>query len=100
MVQTMEAWFVADRSALGRFYGQGFTRTALPKRADVEEIAKDDLYSSLQKATRKTAAKEYHKALHGPRILALLDPAKVRSAAPHCDALFKVLEKELCILGE
>ncbi len=95
MVQMMEAWFVADKSALARFYGQGFSRTALPRRADVEQIPKDDLYNSLKKATRNTTAKEYHKTRHGPKILELLDAAKVRNAAPHCEALFQVLEERI-----
>ena len=99
MVQAMEAWFVADKSALSRFYGQGFSKTPLPRRADVEEIPKDALYDSLKRATQRTVKGEYHKTRHGPKILELLDAAKVRAAAPHCERLFVVLEKEVVILS-
>jgi hypothetical protein len=36
MVQAMEAWLVADKSALERFYRQGFNEAALPKNPKVE----------------------------------------------------------------
>ncbi|HUT03701.1 MAG TPA: DUF4276 family protein [bacterium] len=100
MVQTMEAWFVADKDALSRFYGQGFRKTALPRNPKVEEINKDELNSSLSKATKNTKAGEYHKTRHGPKILELLDAAEVRDAAPHCEQLFQVLEKQVGISTE
>ena len=31
MVQMMEAWLVADRDALSRFYGQRFNANAIPE---------------------------------------------------------------------
>ena len=31
MVQTMEAWIVADADALGSYYGNGFNAGALPR---------------------------------------------------------------------
>ena len=100
MVQAMEAWFVADKSALGRFYGQGFNEAALPKNPDVEEISKDDLNGSLNKATKNTKAGEYHKTKHAFKILALLEPCAVHKAAPHCEALFQVLEEQVGISNQ
>ena len=41
MVVCMESWFLADKEALASFFGQGFNAGALPKRVDIEEIAKD-----------------------------------------------------------
>ena len=35
---------------------------------------------------------KYHKTMHAPDLLARIDAAKVRAAAPACDRLFNVLE--------
>ena len=40
MVQSMEAWFIADKEALGKYYGQGFHVNSLPARQNVEDIPK------------------------------------------------------------
>ncbi len=60
MVQVMESWFLADKVALQKFYGQGFNLNALPKVRNVEQIAKADLERALDEATRKTQKGEYH----------------------------------------
>ena len=57
MVQTMEAWLIADPKALKKFYGQGFSINALPKNPNVEQIEKDRLVSSLNNAIRQTLVK-------------------------------------------
>ena len=44
MVQCMEAWFLADRGLLARFFGQGFSEGALPGNQDVEAVSKGDLF--------------------------------------------------------
>ncbi|NES99663.1 MAG: DUF4276 family protein [Sphaerospermopsis sp. SIO1G1] len=54
MVQTMEAWFIADIETLKKFYGQGFKENAIPKTADVETIPKDNLERILKTASGKT----------------------------------------------
>lgn len=40
MAQAMEAWLIADRNALAKFYGKGFKHNALPRQQDVEQIPK------------------------------------------------------------
>jgi len=92
MVQVMEAWILSDRDALERFYGGGLNTTALPRRANMEEVEKQDVYRALSDATRHTKKGEYHKIRHGPRILALLDVSKVRERAMHCHRLFCMME--------
>jgi len=92
MVQTMEAWFIEDRDTLVRFYGPVFGEGALPKHANVEQIDKSTLASALKAATRHTSKGEYHKIRHGCKLLAQLESAKVRRAAPHCERLFTTLE--------
>jgi Domain of unknown function (DUF4276) len=91
MVQMMEAWLVADREALSKFYGQRFNTNAIPRNPNVEQISKQDLESALKEATRHTAKGEYHKIHHGPKILSHLDVARVRKAATHCNRLFVIL---------
>ncbi len=85
MVQTMEAWFLADRDALSAFYDGGFLPNALPGSVtNVEIVRKEDIEPALKNATRKTKTKgEYHKIDHGSALLALIDPLKVGAASPH-----------------
>ena len=92
MVQTMEAWFLADRGVLARYYGDGFLDSALPKNADVEQVDKALLESSLDNATRGTQKGKYRKIRHGAALLALINPDIVRHKAKHCDRLFCQLE--------
>ena len=91
MVQTMEAWFIADRDALQRYYGKEFNVNSFSRNPNVEDIAKEHLTLSLVAATRVTAKGEYHKINHGAELLKVIDPAKVRKASRHCDRLLKKL---------
>lgn len=69
MVQTMEAWILADVDALNHYYGQGFNTGAVPKAADLEGVAKRDLERSLRRATARTRKGRYRKIAHaGDRI--------------------------------
>jgi Domain of unknown function (DUF4276) len=95
MVQTMEAWLIADLDALKKFYGQGFNARAIPKNPDVEKIPKDQLEPALKQASRNTQPGEYQKIRHGAKLLAMLDSAKVRKASPHCDRLFSELKVKI-----
>jgi hypothetical protein len=95
MVQVMEAWLVADLETLRGFYKQGFNANPIPKRHNVELIAKADLEHGLREATRDTQKGEYHKIRHGPKILALVDVSKVRNRAQHCDRLFVTLSTKI-----
>jgi len=88
MVQMMESWLIADTEALKMFYGQGFNANAIPRHANVEQIAKAQVESALEAATRTTQAGNYHKIRHGPQILGLVDVERVRRAATHCERLF------------
>jgi hypothetical protein len=92
MAQTMEAWLIADVDALSKFYGQGFTVKAIPRRQNVEEIDKANVTSALENATRPTKTGKYHKIRHGPKLLQLVNVQIVRVAAPHCNRLFETLQ--------
>ena len=93
MVQCMEAWFLADKDVLERYFGGGFNRKALPGQPDVEDISKSDLDNGLKRATRRSEPKgPYHKGRHSFAILAELDPEKVIAASPHAKRLVAVLK--------
>ncbi len=93
MVQTMEAWFLADKQALQRYYGKEFNVNALSRNQNVEEVAKGQLELSLVAATKLTSKGEYHKIHHAAELLKIIEPAKVQKASRHFDRLIsKLLE--------
>ena len=95
MVECMESWFLADKDVLAGFYGQGFAPNSLPANPEVENVSKPDVYSGLINATRQTMKGAYGKGTHSFKILALVDPAKVRGAAPFADRLLNHLHAVL-----
>lgn len=84
MVQCMEAWFLADRATLNRFFGHGFRDNALPAEGNnIETLSKEQIYTALSSATRGCKTKsEYGKGEHSFKILAMIDPNKVVEASP------------------
>ena len=93
MVQAMESWFLADRSALEEYYGQGFQETALPSNQQIEQVAKNDVLKGISQATRRTTKGRYEKGSHSFEILATIDPAKVTSASSHAKRFIETLFK-------
>jgi len=85
MVQAMEAWFLADRTALAAYYGTEFRANGLPgDERHIEAIPKDDLEPSLVNASRNTKTKgQYHKTRHAFTLLAEIDPRKVEAGSPY-----------------
>jgi hypothetical protein len=92
MVQCMEAWIVADAKALEEFYGQGFLRSALPQRINLEEEPKADLSDKLARATHTTQKGEYHKIKHAGRLLQKIDPEEVAKRCPRFALFTRWLE--------
>ena len=94
MVQAMEAWFHADKTTLQEYFGQGFRVASLKQRPDIDNIPKADLFAGLQAATKGCLKKgEYSKGQHSFEILALIDPAKVRTASAHAGRLLNALDR-------
>jgi hypothetical protein len=92
MVQCMEAWFLADRPALAEYFGAGFSENSLPRRANVEEVSKQDLERGLNAATRNSRPKgAYRKGRDSFAILADLDPDKIADASPHAKRFLEAL---------
>ena len=83
MVQLMEAWFIADRSALAGYFGAGFRDSALPQNPNVEDIPKQDIENCLRDATRNCTKQRYSKGRDDVRLLERLNPAAVYSTCPN-----------------
>ena len=82
MVQVMESWFLADKDALRRYYGRDFQPNRLPPNQNVEQKPSNYVIGGIENATRRTRKGKYHKTRHAPDLLAQIDAAKVRQAAP------------------
>ena len=95
MVQVMEAWIAADVGALNRYYGSGFERGRLPRRATLEDVSKADLARSLDRATAGTSKGSYRKIRHASELLCLTDPEIVKQRCPHFERLWEWLERQL-----
>jgi hypothetical protein len=95
MVQRMEASFLADKTTLARYYGDGFKESSLSPNPKIEEIPKRDVMNGLDRATVTTSKGPFHKTRHGFEILERLDPDAVQQRSPFAAALFAVLIKKL-----
>jgi len=91
MIQTMEAWIVADAVALAVYYGQRFKRNLLPRALNLEAVRKTELASALEQATRSTQKGAYHKIRHASDLLQRIDRQTVRQSCPSCTRLFDSL---------
>lgn len=93
MAQIMESWFLADRDALARYYGDGYLESALPGNPQIEKIPKEKVLKGLKQASRRTQKGSYNKGRHSFVLLAAIDPGMVRRAAPCADRLFSILNR-------
>jgi hypothetical protein len=93
MVQMMEAWLVVDRTALERYYGQGFHTNALPSVTTIESVPKTRLLDALKSATKATAKKNYHKGRDSFKLLEMIDPHKVAQASPKAKSFFEEVQR-------
>lgn len=83
MAQCMETWIVSDPETLKKFYGQGFKADKLPKRPNLEEEPKRDLYAKLESATKDTKTKGvYTKLKHASELLQRIDRTKIAQCCP------------------
>ena len=96
MVVCMESWFLADKDALSRFFGQGFNTKALPQNMNIEAISKKDIHDGLKRATSNCKTKaSYGKGEHSFKILLLVAPDKVRNASPWAKRFLEKLDEFL-----
>ena len=91
MVQLMEAWFLADRETLQKYYGSRFNARALRNNSQPEGVLKDDVINRLREATRDTPKRVYHKTAHAPDLLRRINPTAVYTACPNFARLIDFL---------
>ena len=91
MVQVMESWFLADREALGAYYGQGFQTGALPQNPHIEQVPRQDVEAGLNRAARNTVKGSYNKGRDSFEILGRLAPDKVTNASPYAKRFIDAL---------
>jgi len=91
MVQVMESWFVADRKAMKQFFGVNFRDAAIPLWPNLEEVPKQAVFESLDRATADCGPRKYAKGKLSFDLLGNLSPAKVEAASPHARQLFERL---------
>ena len=82
MVQVMEAWLLADRGALQRYFGAKFNDRAVKEWPALENVPKATVLDALERATA-TCRKRYAKGRVSFELLARIDPALVEKACPH-----------------
>lgn len=91
MVQVMESWFLADKSALAAYFGQRFRPNALPQGTEIEDIPKSDVVRGIQAASRQTN-KPYDKGRDSFAILERIDIDGLKEASPHAARFFQALQ--------
>ena len=96
MVQCMESWCVADRSALREFFGGSLREGALPELNNLEAQTKDSVQEALINATRDCERdRGYQKGKRSFELLGRLDPAELKRQLPHFARLCQMLNAKL-----
>ena len=90
MVQFMETWFLADKDGLRRYFGQGFKDQAIKQWPNLEAVPKETVLNALAQATA-ACRKAYGKGRTSFELLECINPARVRAACPHANALLQRL---------
>lgn len=80
MTVTMETWLLADRAALAKVFGPRLDMAKLPTEGQALEMqSKSAVNAALKAATEQTSAGRYDKGPHSFKVLAKVDPAKLRA---------------------
>lgn len=91
MVCTMEAWFVADRETLARYFHKAIDK--VPDYANVEGVSKEAIRAQMKKVSAGPGYHTYEKIRDGIRLLSMTRAAVVQPRAPHCRRLFETLDE-------
>lgn len=94
MVQSMEAWLLADREGLLRFFGNGFNVNQLPRNPNLEEISVADALNGLLLASRN-CSKQYQKGKISFQLLGFISPTEVEKRCVHAKDFFDFLRSRL-----
>lgn len=82
MVCCMEAWFLADRERLKRFFHECWRDNPVPQWPNIEAVPKEDIYRALELATAGCGKKAYSKGRNSFEILKEIDPTSVEKRCP------------------
>jgi hypothetical protein len=82
MIRVMETWFLADRTALAKFFAKGWNPEALPAWANLESVDKVKVFDALTKASAGCGVRSYAKGNRSFKLLAEISPAVVEAACP------------------
>lgn len=93
MVQWMEAWLVADRDTLKKFFDAGFNSNNIPQWQDIEAVDKEKILTALKEATKFCSTKRYSKGSISFQLLGKIDPQKVLRASKHAAELLQRLRE-------
>lgn len=83
MIQEMEGWFLSQPDILDSFYSDKISDKLAKKHGKL--FSEPD--KELQRLTKDTRRKAYHKVNHGTQLLALLNPSKLAVDFPDFKAL-------------
>lgn len=86
MVQVMETWFLADRTALRQYFGARFRENALRPWPNLAGVSKDDVLEALGRATAE-CPRRYAKGTVSFELLERIDPARVEVECQHATVL-------------
>lgn len=86
MVQFMETWLLADRSALKKHFGNQFKENVLKQWPRLEDVSKEKVLDALKRATTN-CSRPYAKGKVAFALLEKTDPTCVEAACPHAKAL-------------
>ncbi len=92
MVQVMEAWFLADRALLRRYFGSALREKHLRAWPDLEAVPKARVLGALEAATAACGTR-YAKGRVSFDLLAQLDSRAVEAPCPHAAELLNRLRR-------
>ena len=90
MAQSMETWLLADRAGLRDYFGASFRESRLPSQSNLEDIARERVQQSLERATAE-CNKRYAKGAVSFEVLRRINPDAVAERCPHAKAMFDCL---------
>lgn len=93
MVQTMEAWFIADHEKLALHFGKPID--AVPDHVNIEAVPKTTIEKIMAKVGQGEHHRRYDKIADGTKLLTEVRAEIVRRKAPHCERLFHLLGEEI-----
>ena len=94
MTTSMETWIIADHETLREHFGQNFQQTALLPLDNLENRGRQDVLTSLERATRNCHA-SYTKGPKSFEVLGKLSPEILEQYLPSFGRARRILDQKL-----